>query len=84
MLLLLGGRRPPCGRALVLQEGGRQQGVRGALEVLLHAALGRRRRRQHGWRGDEREGEQRGPGGVASGDGRVQAQVGLLQDRRGG
>ena len=82
MLLLLGGRRPAGGRALVLQEGGRQQGVRGALEVLLHAALGRRRR-QHGWRGDEREGEQRGPG-VASGDGRVQAQVGLLQDRRGG
>ena len=82
MLLLLGGRRPPCGRALVLQEGGRQQGVRGALEVLLHAALGRKRR-HHGWRGDEREGEQRGLG-VASGDGRVQAQVGLLQDRRGG
>ena len=83
MLLLLGGRRPAGGRALVLQEGGRQQGVRGALEVLLHAALGRKRR-HHGWRGDEREGEQRGPGGVASGDGRVQAQVGLLQDRRGG
>ena len=47
LLLLLGRPRAPNGPALVLQEGGRQQGVRGALEVLLHAALGRRSSRRY-------------------------------------
>ena len=86
LLLLLGRPRPaPNGPALVLQEGGRQQGVRGALEVLLHEALGRRSSTRYRYRRrcDKCSGEpERGLGAGAGG--RVQAQMGLLQDRCGG